>query len=260
MRRGGLRARAGALALLTAAGLLAGPVCGARAAIVNSLRGFAEEEPGWSGALAGSYGARGGNTEESTFEGSGRLQWRNEPAIWRLIAAGNRTTRGGAETARSSLAHLRHNYLLNQRWATLAFLQFQKNPFQKLESRFLLGLGGRWRAVKGKSAVLDLGAAHMFEQEKIQGGGGFAKAQRLSSFLSLQLTVREGVVIDCLVFYQPRWNDFGDWRIHGETKLEVALSDALSLFTGYNLDHNSRPPTGVDKTDWETRTGFAVKF
>lgn len=242
------------------AAILVIPAAGARAAIVNSLRGFDKDEPGWSGSVDGSYGASGGNTQDSTFMGSARLQWKGASHIGRLIGAGKRTTNSGTETARSILAHLRHNYLLSDRWATVTFLQIQENPFQRLDSRFLAGLGGRWQAVKGTSTFLYLGATYMFEKELIQGEDGFEKGQRLSSYVSLELELRDGVFVDFLAFYQPRWDDFADWRAYGEIRLEVELIGSLSLFTGYNLQYDSQPPAGVEQTDWNTKTGFLVRF
>ncbi|MEN8008052.1 MAG: DUF481 domain-containing protein [Candidatus Krumholzibacteriota bacterium] len=246
--------------LLVAAGLAAVPAGGARAAIVNSLRGWSEDEQGWSGALAGSYGASGGNSPQSTFEGSGRVQLRSQANVWRLIGSGKRTTVHGVETKKSTLGHLRHNYLLSDRWATLAFLQVQRNPFQRLDSRFLAGLGGRWRAVKGESTLIYLGAAHMFEQERIRDEEGHTEAQRFSGFVSLEARLSEDVVVDFLAFYQPRWSDFNDWRMYGEVSLEVELTGSLSLFTGYKLEHNSRPPAEVEQSDWDTKTGLLFKF
>ena len=236
------------------------PVVGARAAIVNSLRGFDRDEPGWSGSVDGSYGASGGNTDLSTFMGSARLQWKGASHIGRLIGAGKRTTNNGTETARSTLGHLRHNYMLSDRWATVAFLQLQENPFQRLDERFLAGLGGRWRAVKGKSTLIYLGATYMFEKELIQGEDDFDQASRLSTFASLELELRQGVFVDFLAFYQPKFDDLADWRAYGEVRLEVELIGSLSLFTGYNLQYDSQPPAGVEETDWNTKTGFLVKF
>lgn len=232
----------------------------AHAAIVNSLRGFERDEPGWSGSLAGSYDANGGNTDDSTFAGSGRVQWRGQSHIARCIVAGKRKLSRGEETARSFLAHLRHNYLLSDRWATIAFLQVQRNPFQRLDARTLIGAGARWEAVQGDKHLIYLGAATMFERERIQDEPVSTKAQRLSSFLSVEVALREGVLLDGLVFYQPRWNDFADWRFFGAISLDIGLTAALSLFTGYSVQYDSQPPVGVMQTDWNTNTGFQVKF
>jgi len=232
----------------------------AQAAIVNSLRGFSEDEQGWSGALAGSFGASGGNTEETTFEGDGRLQLRSASNVWRFFARGKRTTTRGVETARSTLGHLRHNYLLSDCWATIAFVQHQRNPFQRLDSRYLVGFGGRWLAVKGESTRFYLGATQMFEQERIQDESGHTKDERLSTYISLVSELRDGLALDFLVFYQPLWKDFADWRVHGEIKLTILLTGSLSFFTGYNLEHDTRPPAGVVETDWNTKTGFVFNF
>lgn len=248
------------LVMILAVGALLFSSMSAQAAIVNSLRGFSEDKPGWSGTLAGSYGASGGNTKESTFEGDGRLQLRTGSNVLRLIARGNRTTTRGVETAKSTLGHLRHNFLLSDRWATIAFLQHQRNPFQRLDSRYLLGFGGRWLAVKGNGTRMHLGAANMFEQESIQDESGHTKDQRLSTYISLVSELREGLALDFLVFYQPLWRDFADWRVHGEIKLTILLTGSLSLFTGYNLEHDTRPPEGVVETDWNTKTGLTFSF
>lgn len=252
------RCRRGAAIVAALAFLLADAT--ADAAIINTLRGFSRDEPGWSGSLAGSFGASGGNTRESTFEGSGRVQWRGEVNTWRLIGSGRRTTSRGEETARSLLGHLRHNYRLSGKWSTVAFLQAQKNPFQRLDSRYLAGVGGRWDTVHEEGLALALGASHMYEQEKIRDEAGEAHAQRLSTFATFEATLREGVILDVLLFYQPRWSDFGDWRVFGEAGLEIELTGSLSLFTGYQIQHDSRPPAGVEQTDWNTKTGFKFSF
>lgn len=246
-------------ALLLALFAVLGSVA-AEAAIVNSLRGWKEDEQGWSGGIAGSYGASGGNSPQSIFEGSGRLQLRARENVWRLIASGKRTTVHDVETANAVLGHLRHNYLLSDRWATLTFAQYQRNPFQRLESRFLLGLGGRWLAVKGESTRVSLGAAQMWEQEEIQDEGGVDKAQRFSCYVSFESRLSDSVAVDFLAFYQPRWSDFKDWRMFAEVSLIVELTGSLSLFTGYKREHNSTPAEGVEKTDWDTKTGFAFSF
>jgi putative salt-induced outer membrane protein YdiY len=232
----------------------------ADAAFLNSLRGFDRTRQGWSGSLDGSYGASGGNSEESIFSGAARAQLRDDRHTWRLIAAGNRTTTRGVETAKSAMGHLRHNYRLSDQWATLVFLQAQQNPFQRLDSRYLVGFGARYNLIDDGGVLWSAGAAQMFESERIQDEEGHTNVQRLSAFTSVETELREGIVLDAMVFYQPRWADFSDWRLFSQIELDIELNGVLSLFTGAMVQHNAKPPEGVEQTDWTTTTGFRAKF
>lgn len=237
--------------------LLAAPDAGA--AIVNSLSGFAEDDPGWSGALGGSFGAKGGNTEQTALAADARLQWRMGRDSWRLIGSAKRTSSGGVETARVVLGHLRHNHSLSEKWSTLAFLQAQENPFQHLESRLLAGAGLRWDLLESEEFRLALGAAHMVEREKINDQEA-RNIQRLSVFVTTGFQLREGVILEGLAFFQPSWSEPEDWRLLLNADLDVKVAGNISLFTGLEMEGDSRPPTGVEKIDWENRTGFRLKF
>jgi uncharacterized protein DUF481 len=228
----------------------------ADAVIVNSLRGFAESHPGWSGGLGGSFGASGGNTEQSTLSADARLQWQSDRETWRIMGKAKRTTSAEIVTARAVLGHLRHNHRLNDHLQTLAFVQLQENPFQHLKSRFLAGAGLRWTVHPGFA----VGLSNMLEREDIQDQADVVTHQRMSCFVSMVHDLREGVRLDILAFYQPLWSDFNDWRSFVNLGLDVDLTENLGLFTGLDLERNSHPPTGVEKTDWETATGFRIRF
>ncbi|MBU8870032.1 MAG: DUF481 domain-containing protein [Gemmatimonadales bacterium] len=230
------------------------------AAIVNSLTGFAEKDPGWSGNLGGSFAAKGGNTEQSTFAANTRLQWQGERETWRLIGSAKRTSSGGQETARALLGHLRHNHSLSEKWSTLAFLQAQENPFQRLASRVLAGVGLRWDVFADEHSRLALGAAHMMDREEIEDETGVETSQRLSLFLTTGVLIREGIVFNALAFFQPAWSDPDDYRLMLNVGLDVEVAANVSLFTDLELEGDSCPPTEVDKYDWENRTGLRFKF
>lgn len=229
-------------------------------AIVNTLRGFADGETGWSGTLSGSYGASGGNTAETSLSAAARLQWSSAAERLRLLGSARRTSQAGRETARAVMGHLRHNHRLGRRWSTLSFLQVQENPFQKLKSRTLAGLGFRCDLVERTGWNLAAGLSHMWEREQLEGGGDSTSARRLSLFVSAERQLRPGLLVDGLFFYQPRTGDFQDWRFFGSLQLNVALGASLTLFTGLETAHDSRPAALVRETDWETSTGFKAGF
>ncbi len=244
--------------------LLAGLFCLApvrgQATIINTLRGFSDTEAGWSGGMAASYGASGGNTEETHLRASAQLQYRSGDEIFRLLGSGKRSSSAGQETARAVMGHLRHNHRLSDRWSSLSFLQVQENPFQQLKSRTLLGLGGRWDVTAGPQRELALGAAFMWERERLEGQEGHTSARRLSLFLSYIRQLRPGVDLDALLFYQPSTEDFADYRLFGTLQIDVELAGNLSLVTGLQVGHDSRPPAAVEQTDWETTTGLKASF
>jgi hypothetical protein len=208
----------------------------------------------------GSYSATGGNTEETSFKAGAQVQLLTGSELFRLLGSGKRTSSGGDETARAISGHLRHNHRLSKSFRTLAFVQVQENPFQQLESRTLVGAGGRWDILSREGREVALGAAHMWEGERLEGRDGRLDEQRLSAFVSVVLPLREGLELDTLAFYQPAWGDFSDWRLFWQIALEVELTGTLSLFSGVQVEHDSTPPAGVDESDWETTTGFSASF
>ena len=84
--------------------------------------------------------------------------------------------------------------------------------------------------------------------------------QRMSLFLTTDLKLRDGVTFEVLIFFQPRWSEFEDWRLMLNAGLDVKVAGNVSLFTNLELEGDSRPPVGVEKIDWENRTGFRLKF
>jgi putative salt-induced outer membrane protein YdiY len=229
-------------------------------AIVNTLTGFAADEPGWSGGVEAGYSASGGNSEVTHLTAGARAQRLGERHRWRLLGGYERETSGGEEVGRSLLGHLRHNRRLGRVASTLAFAQVQNNPFQRLRSRLLLGGGLRFDLAAGADWRLAIGAAHMVEIEDLEDVDDEETDHRLSSFLALGRRLREGVRLEATAFFQPRWSDPGDHRILVNAGLGVDLGGGLAHFTRFALEHDSEPPPGVEKTDWKLAVGLELKL
>nr|MEE4267239.1 DUF481 domain-containing protein [Candidatus Krumholzibacteria bacterium] len=231
-----------------------------QAGIVNTLRISSSDQAGWSGGFSGSHSAQGGNSRVTKLSFSSLVQYRYGNDLLRLIGSGKRSSSGGVESGRAFMGHLRHNRRLGGPWSTLAFAQWQENPFQRLESRRLLGLGARCDLLAREGLDLALGGAFMWEREQIQDGPGATTGQRLSLFLSLVYPVTSRVSVDALVFFQPAVSEFADHRLFAQGDLKVEITGSLSLFTGVQVEEDSRPAGGVARTDWETSTGFSYDF
>jgi len=251
----------GPLAGALLAGLLlaaAAPPAGAQ--ILNTLRGFKENASGWSGMVDVSFGATGGNTEVLSLTGNGQVQYRTARERFRLMAAGTRKTSRGSAIEENSAAHLRHNHAFNAWLSSVAFVQHQRNPFQRLETRLLFGLGARFDVVRGKPWRLALGATPMLELERIKNQTGTGSDLRLSTFVVLDGRVNDTVTLQLTGFVQPRFSDFGDTRAMLTGGARVKLGGGFSLTTASDVTVDTRPPAGVEKTDWEVTTGIGVSL
>jgi len=253
MRRSPLRALALLLALAAAAPAAAG-------VILDTLAGSGLAEPGWSGAVEGGFEATGGNTELWSLNAGGRVLRRGDRDLWRLQGQIERTETDGMESSRAVVGHLRHNHALGSGLHSIGFVQIQHNPFQRLRSRWLTGAGLRWDLRADDDGRLAVGATHMVEVERIEDVAGSDTDHRLSAFLHVGRRLSPTAKLTGVFFVQPLWRDLSDRRAMGKLALEVALSDALTLTVGGNVEYDARPPAGVDTTDWRTLTGLGVAF
>ncbi|MFO7653750.1 MAG: DUF481 domain-containing protein [Candidatus Krumholzibacteriia bacterium] len=247
-----------AAALVAAAGVLAaGPAHGQ---ILNTLRGFADREPGWSGSATGYLAAAGGNSEYEEYGGALTVQWQGEHQRVRALGSGELRSSDDERTAENTTGHLRHNWFFHRRLATVAFVQIQRNPFQRLEERLLAGGGLRFEVLSREQMRWFLGVTTMFEDEAIEDVAGRERRHRMSSFVSLVYRAREGLSVDLTGFYQPRWSDFADARATAAAAVKVAVIGTLHLDVTASLQYDARPAPGVETTDWTVRNGLGVEF
>ncbi len=228
--------------------------------ILNTLDAIGADGTGWSGGLDGSFSATGGNTDQVTLSAGGRTVWRGERDMWQLRGNMEYQETSSRESARSVVGHLRQNHSLVGTLHSVAFAQIQHNPFQRLQSRWLFGAGGRWDVLDDQQGSLSLGATHMVEIERIEDEQGRDTDQRLSAFLFASRRLSPSLKLSAVGFIQPLWSDLDDRRAMGNLALEVSLTETVSLKVGGALEYDSHPPAGVDTKDWQTTTGLGVRF
>jgi putative salt-induced outer membrane protein YdiY len=179
----------------------------------------------------------------------------------RGLAASARRTASDVNVAEATLLHLRYNYRLTPVVHSLVFMQAQRNPFQRIDGRYLLGLGARFDVVRAESWEASIGAAYMRERENLTDDDTGAVGRNRGNFFATLLgRLTKQVLVDAYGFYQPVLNDFSNTRISVGSNLDVALVGELALVVGFRLAYNSQPAPGVDKNDMWLRTGLRFKF
>lgn len=250
-----LRSTSLASVLVLAGLLLSVP---ASAQILNTLSGF-EHRPGWQGQGSLFMSLSGGNTEIESYLVSAAGQWEGDRNRVRLIGDYEFTRTDGVKNRDDLVLHLRHNYRFGARVSSLAFAQVQRNPFQRLESRELLGAGFRFNLHDDVKRRVGLGVSAMYEAEELTSGEE-SETARFSCFLDFRRDMKEYLHFAIVGWYQPMVSNFADLRASTIADLDVDLAGPLALVLSATWKYDSRPPAGVGDVDWSLRTGLRASF
>lgn len=232
-----------------------------RAQIVNTLEGFDPAATGFDATLDAALEASGGNTETLDVETDATLQWATDLQRLRVMLGYDLERADGADAADDTFVHLRHNRAFGRVVKSLLFVQWQRNPFQRLRSRLLLGAGARFDLVHEDHVHLRFGTAHMVEIERIVGDDAVEDTdQRLSSFLDFAWRLPAGSIFTATTFVQPRWDRLDDMRAIAVAGLETPLGGGFSLTTTIDATYDSEPPDDVEELDWELTTGLRFRY
>jgi putative salt-induced outer membrane protein YdiY len=228
--------------------------------ILNTLGGYNDREPGWSGGVDVLFSAEGGNSESIELESGFRAQWRGARDRVRMQSSVSYEETAGVETEREVVAHVRHNRDLSDDWATVTFGQIQHNPFQRLQRRWLIGAGLRYDLYDDERGSVRIGVTPMLEIEKLQDGGDAESRGRLSTFVHVGRQLREDVRLDLTGFWQPTFRSLADARATGNATLAIDVIGSVDLKVGVEVEYDAKPPEGVENTDWETMLGLGLTF
>jgi hypothetical protein len=125
--------------------------------------------------------------------------------------------------------------------------------------RELLGGGLRLDVARGADGVLGAGVSAMYEHE-LRTDESRSETWRLSTFLDFRRELKDYLQLLLVGWYQPNTRDFADFRASLVADLEIDLAGPLGLVVWGSWERDSRPPSGVEETDWTLRTGLRVSL
>ncbi len=167
----------------------------------------------------------------------------------------------GSDLVNNGFVHLRHNYKwkLDSPFTTELFEQAQYNSVQKIKFRNLTGGGLRMKVLGNDTINLNLGVAAMVEYE--QTSDLIEELNfRGSNYMSFNWKVSSRVDFKTIWYYQPKFVDWSDYRISGETALSIGITTKLSLLTVFDMLYDSRPPAEVPNSIVSLKNGLRIKL
>ena len=167
----------------------------------------------------------------------------------------------GNKFENSGITHLRYNYRFHPRIAWEIFAQAQYNKVSKIEFRGLMGTGPRFKLTSSEKYKFYFGTHIMYEQEELSDGvTPLQRDFRSSSYLSLSLYPTKTITFVSTTYFQPKLNDFGDYRFTSQSSLVIDLINNLAFSTTYTFSYDETPAIGIPNSQYNFESGFVYSF
>lgn len=157
--------------------------------------------------------------------------------------------------------HLRYNYKWNE-WLTFeAFGQSYNNSISKIDLRQLVGGGARFELVEKETYKIILGAIFMYEHEKEDNEIPiYHDDYRMSPYFTFTIFPNDNLTFKSTTFFQPRIDQFNDYRINSYNSLVIKLVEKLALSITYILSYDTYPAQTIPNTQYELLNGIVYSF
>lgn len=221
---------------------------------------FFNDTNGWVGHVDFSFNINQNTQQVLAFSNSSRIQYRYNRSRTILFNDVSFIKAGNTNFVNSGYQHLRYNYKVNHFLTMEVFTQTQYNPVLKLDFRYLLGYGPRFKLVKKENAHIYFAALYMYEFDDIVGQKENYYENRISTYLTLSLRLFKTLDVTSTTFYQPNMENGKDYRIANDSSLEIFINKYLNYKSSFNVLYDTRQPEGIPDLVYVFRNGLTVKF
>ncbi len=225
---------------------------------IEEIRGKAKE--GFSGKADVGFDLQSGNTETISYRGSTRVDYASGYHHYFLQLAIDRSETPQALVKDNAFAHLRWTAMWWGSLGTDLFVQSQYDFFKDLTLRQLEG--GYLRLVfPVTSGQIAFGVGGMSEYELLKEGKGDGFTLRMTNYISLtEVLSKKRIKFDLTAYYQPKFEDFSDYRLTLVSQLNITVVGQLSVLPSLNYAYDSSPPSGVRVDDSSTRVSLRYSW
>jgi hypothetical protein len=212
------------------------------------------------------FNAERGNTYLNEMDAEVMGSYTLNRNIFRTIAGFNYLESKTEMLKENYYLQLRYNRVLGPYFQTFSFYQLQRNDILLVNKRELLGSGIRIVFFPEDTAIFkcDIGIGAMYENEVLNLSPEESEPEhreyfRMSDFVSLQFHHKRIRIVNVL-YYQPRFADFGDFRVFNDLSLQFKILNFLSISSGIVYKYDSVPPEDIQKEDFSFKNGIVLKF
>ena len=225
----------------------------------ESLRNRAGNETGYSSSGNLQASGASGNSDRTDVSFSALLQYLGNGFSNLFVIGSEYGETSGNRSADEQLIHLRHTRVLTKRSDWEVFSQLQQNEFTRLEERTLLGSGIRLGFGDHLDSRLYLGLGAFYESTRNENESA-REMGRSNIYVSHRKKTSKDISFITTAYLQNKLDDPDDQRAIGSFSMSIPATENLDFTISVNVEHDSRSPIGVEKTDWTYKTGFGWKL
>ena len=225
----------------------------------------AESEEGtdlWSVLLDATYSGSAGNQNLSFFDAGARISRLETDVVeLELNLRGRSGTDDGVRVAESYLASLKADAMPGARVSPFLFGSAERDRFKLLDLRTNAGGGVKYTFLRAEDTEVSLSIAVLHNREDFRIADASPRTDgRLSWRFKGAHELREGVRVENVSFYQPVWDEGGDYIIQSDNVIAVQVFSILAVTASYVYQRDSTPPPDVESDDHHVKLGVQFQL
>ncbi|TYP99862.1 uncharacterized protein DUF481 [Tenacibaculum adriaticum] len=227
---------------------------------VENLRRVTDTS-GWSGYTRFDFQLIKNKNSIFVLSNDVRVQYKTKNHLWLLINDVDFKKANSTKLVSKNAQHLRYNYRFHSKITWEAFLQSQEDEISAIRFRGLAGTGFRFKFFKSEEYKFYLGSLLMFEHENSNSQiKRIHNDWRNSSYLSFSLYPKENVTVVSTTYFQPRLNQFSDFRVSSQTSVILTIFKNLAFTATFSYQFDKFPVEGVPKEQYTLKNGLVYSF
>lgn len=190
-----------------------------------------------------------GNDEEKDYEGSIKLVYRIHDEVFLFLVDGEYGSTRDVKDTDNTFVHGRWTHIISPRWSTEGFAQWEQDEFDNIQSRTLVGGGGRYLLFQKEdvfSFTLGVGAFHENEVQDLVSYEQSDTFWRINTYYTFKYQMTKTISFLNTTYLQPRVAEYSDLRALSEYGLKIGITDRLALIMQYNVTYDSDPAQNFD--------------
>lgn len=221
---------------------------------------IATDTTGFAGKMGVSLSAARFTQSFVAADISGQIQYKTLRDLYLLVGDFQIVNAGGESFNNSGFGHLRYNRKFSDVVRGEVFTQIQYNSVTKIKSRFINGMGLRFKLSPYETAKIYWGISAMYEYEEVTDPDILNQDIRLSSYFTFTLAPVKTISLRNTTYVQPKTADFKDYRLANNTFLNFGITKNLKFTTVFSFLYDSRPPVDVPTVNYQIQNGLNYTF